>query len=40
MKRALIYLIFPVLLVVLGACGSGSPAKLEGPALVMFFTDN
>jgi hypothetical protein len=40
MKRGLIFLIFPLLLVVLVACGSGSPTKPIGPALVMFYTDN
>jgi hypothetical protein len=40
MKRLLIFLIFLLLSFALVACGSGSPAKPEGPALVMFYTDN
>ena len=40
MKRGPIFLIIPLLLVVLVACVSGSPVKPEGPALVMFYTDN
>jgi hypothetical protein len=40
MKRRLILLVLPMLVVVLVACGSGSPAKPTGPALVMFYTDS
>ena len=40
MKYRLIYLILLLLAMVLGACSPGSPAKPNGPVLVMFYTDN